>query len=108
MNKTRVILLLYPVFAAFSLWLTLAISSEHQDEWKLKARDFETLGFMAAVFWIVLWLLLRRAKRDKFADRLLATIGLCVYALPWAGVAFGTAFGLWLSWDLRRVRNTSV
>ena len=103
MNKTRAILLVYPVFAAFSLWFTNAMFSEHGGQWRLKLRDFESLALMAGAFWVVLWVLLRGARRDRSLDCLLAIVGLCVYVLPWAGIVFATGFGLWLSWDLRRV-----
>jgi len=102
MNVTRIILFFYPIGAACSIWLTNAMVSEHVQEWTWRWRDLRDLAWPAAVFWLVLWLLLRRAKRDSLIDGILAIFGLCVYLLPWVGIGFGTAFGLWLSWDLRK------
>jgi hypothetical protein len=102
MNITRLILFLYPVGAAFRLWLTNAKVSEHFQTWDWRWRNLQELAWPAAIFWLVLWLLLRRAKRDRLIDSIWAISGLCVYLLPWVGIGFGTVFGLWLSWDLRK------
>ena len=70
MNKTRITLLLYPVFATGSLWFTNALMTEHPPVWR--ARDWRGVALMALVLWAVLWLLLRRAKRDRLLDLSLA------------------------------------
>lgn len=100
MNKTRIVLLLYPPLAMASLTCTNAFMSEHEQVWR--ARDWRDASIMALAFWTILGLLLRRAKRDRWVDLALASVGALIYAVPFAGVVFSTALGIWLSWDLRK------
>jgi len=106
MNKTRIILMLYPLFAVASLWFTTALATEHRPVWRTDAWQF--FGIAAVLYGIILWMLLARARRDRVFDRVLATLVLIFSLFPFAGAAFATLFGLWLSWDLRRVRYGDV
>src|SRR4051812_26725049 len=101
MNKTRSILLLYPLFALVSLWFTTALVTEHPPVWR--AGDWRSGGIAAVLYGGILWGLLSRERRDRLFDRTLAVGGLVLSLLPFAGAAVVALFSLWLSWDLRRV-----
>jgi len=100
-NKTRIILLLYPLFALASLWFTTALVTEHPPVWR--AGEWRSAVIVAVIYGAILWWLLSRARRDRIFDRTLAVGGLVLSLLPFAGAAVSTLFSLWLSWDLKRV-----
>jgi hypothetical protein len=100
-NKTRIILLLYPLFALASLWFTTALVTEHPPVWR--AGEWRSGGIAVVIYGAILWWLLSRARRDRIFDRTLAVGGLVLSLLPFAGAAVAALFSLWLSWDLRRV-----
>jgi hypothetical protein len=100
-NKTRIILILYPLFALASLWFTKALVTEHLPVWR--ARDWRSGGIAVVIYCAILVWLLSRARRDRVLDRTLAVGGLVLSLLPFVGAPVATFFSLWLAWDLRRV-----